>query len=135
MSTGRVSINIDNKIRQYYVDTLRRHEEDDTRIDPETLFFVLGWALHYSVRTPGRNPSLEASVDQSSCPTRNSYLFFVNHIRSVDDRVHPITDYHAKMFAEIKTLLQHEPGTDEPLMLSHPYYMRFTALFFFSDKC
>lgn len=131
MSTGGVSINIDNKIRLYHNDTVRRHEQDDIPLDPETLLYVLGWALQNSVKRPDRNPSLGESVDPSSFPSRNSYLFFLNLVRSVDDRIHPITEYHTKMFGEIKLLLRPEPGSDAPLMLSHPYFWRFNKLFIF----
>lgn len=131
MSTGGVSINIDNKIRLYYVDTLRRHEEDDTPLHPDSFLYVLGWALHNSVTKPGRNLSLVAAIDQRSFRTKQTYMFFRDVVRSVDDRIHPITDFHMNILAELRMLLENEPGTDGPLMFQGPDYMRFANLFIF----
>ena len=131
-SDGGVSVNIDNKIRKYYADMLMQHEADDAldKMDTNVLFFVVAWALHNSVRKPGRNPHLVTAVDMVTFRTKQRYMFFRDLVRSVDDRVHPLTDFHINILGEIRMLLANEPGTDRPLMLGDDY-MRFNGLFIF----
>lgn len=130
-SVGGMAINIENKIRSYYGSTVRLHEEDERDIPPDTFFYVLGWALFNSVKFPGTNPSLEASVDSSAFRSRETFKFFLNLLRNLDERIYPIEPYMVKILAEIKVLLEDDPETGGPLMMDDPYKMRFATLFIF----
>jgi len=124
-SRGGISINIENKIRTYFVDTIRYHENENKVIDVDRFFKVMLWTLEDSMDVKKETGINVESFSRGT--TRDLFSTLVKYI-NYKWKATFSPKFLGEIVGEMLVLLDDDPKTGLPFMLGQ-YKMRFVSLF------
>ncbi|CAM9700303.1 unnamed protein product [Ectocarpus sp. 6 AP-2014] len=118
-SRGGVSINIENKIRRYFLAVIMQHEENATHVDVDVFFLVLTWALRENV-IPSTEPVGGRFVGITGLSRESSRDFFDGLLSNIR---HRWDVFSAKLMGDVVggmlVLLSEDKETGKPLMFTN----------------
>ena len=133
-SRGGISINIENKIRTLFVDTIRYHEEENKVIDVDSFFKVMLWALEDSMPVKMfrifTKQNDVGNINIESLSRRSSHDLFSTLVKYINYKWKGTfsPDFLGEIVGEMLILLEDDPKTGLPFMLGE-HKMRFVFLF------
>lgn len=127
-SRGGISINIDDKIRTYFIDAIAYHEEQNIEIDIDRFFKIISWALNHNLPL-GTEPLGDISgvelLPRKS--VRDFICALLKHTNFKWGSTFP-SKLLGEIMGEIMVLVDDDLATGKPFMFGQ-HKMRFIALF------